>query len=149
MLILIKVSKFLLAFFCSYFFVIIHIISYMELTFLELAKREVISVTDGKSLGYVKDLGLTFPSGVMTGIFVPGKKLKWFQKCFNKTLIFIERKNIVKIGGDVILVDLYKKEEKRPPKPQPTCPPSCPPPCPPPCHAPNKDEDFRIDLSDY
>ena len=121
----------------------------MELTFLELAKREVISVTDGKSLGYVKDLGLTFPSGVMTGIFVPGKKLNWFQKCFNKTLIFIERKNIVKIGGDVILVDLYKKEEKRPAKPQIPCPPPCPPTCTPPCPPPPKCEDFRIDLSDY
>lgn len=127
----------------------------MELSFLELSKREVISVTDGRSLGYPKDVGLNFPSGIMSGIFVPGKKLKWFQKCFNKTLIFIDRKNIIKIGGDVILVDLYKKEEKRPPKPQAACPPPCspcPPPCEPPC-PPNssrvKDEDFRIDLSDY
>ncbi len=125
----------------------------MELSFLELSKREVISVTDGRSLGYPKDVGLNFPSGIMSGIFVPGKKLKGLQKCFNKTQIFIERGNIIKIGGDVILVDLTKKVKpevrKKPPCPPP-CTPSCPPPCPP--REPSRGEDgtnFRIDLGDY
>ncbi len=134
----------------------------MELSFLELTKREVISVTDGKSLGFVKDIGLSFPSGIMTGIFVPGKKLKGLSKCFNKTQIFIARNNIVKIGGDVILVDLSKKAKPSPPK-KPPCAPVCEPPCPPPCPPPFpsnpceppfpqprvEDVDFRIDTSDY
>ena len=125
----------------------------MELSFLELSKREVISVTDGKSLGFPKDIGLSFPSGVMTGLFVPGKKLNGFQKCFNKTLIFISRNNIVKIGGDVILVDLTKKVQVEPKRRSP-CPPPCPPPCAPPCTPPYPQTtssvvDLKIDTSEY
>lgn len=78
----------------------------MELSFKELKKREVINVADGKSLGNITDLTLDFPKGVLTGIIVPGKKLNCITKLFNRTEIYISQSKIIKIGNDVILVDL-------------------------------------------
>lgn len=104
----------------------------MELSFNELKKREVINVVDGKSLGYITDLTLSFPSGTLTGITVPERKLNWFLRLFNKTEVFIPTKNILKIGNDVILVNLKcgdvcgeTIEVMRPPSPKP-CPPHPP-----------------------
>ena len=129
----------------------------MELTFKDLKKRDVINIADGRSLGRITDLRLNFPKGVLTGIYVPGKKnggLLWF---LDKNSLFIEEANIVKIGGDVILVNLKRgdvsspaetpalpNEGHKPPKPKPCppcdpCPPlfpssPCTPICPPPCN---------------
>jgi len=118
----------------------------MELTFKELKKRDVINIADGRCLGRITDLKLKFPQGVLTGIFVPGKKnrgLFWF---LDKNTIFIDESKIVKIGGDVILVNLRRgdissppdipsvpEDRPRPPKPSPPRPPYPPKPCPPPC----------------
>lgn len=118
----------------------------MELTFNDLKKRDVINITDGRCLGRMTNLTLKFPQGVLTGIFVPGKKRGLF--CFfDKSEMFIEVDKILKIGGDVILVDLRKDLrspviEQRPCPPQP-CPPihnPCAPICPPkpPCPPKNK-----------
>ena len=78
----------------------------MQLTFKELKKRDVINVADGRNLGNITDLALVFPSGVFTGITVPGKRVNWFLRLFQKSEMFIERSKIQKIGNDVILVDL-------------------------------------------
>lgn len=111
----------------------------MELSYNELRKREVINVADGKSLGYLTDITLQFPSGVLSGIVVPERKLNWFLRLFNKTQLFISVENIIKIGNDVILVNLKCGDVcaeniavgKKPPNKRP-CPPNhCPPPCPP------------------
>ncbi len=86
----------------------------MEITFKELAKREVINVPDGKSLGKLTDITLDFPRGILVGITVPAKRS--ILNCFGfGERLYIERYKIVKIGTDVILVDL--KAEKKPPKP--------------------------------
>lgn len=108
----------------------------MELTFNEIKKRDVINICDGRCLGRVVNLKLKFPQGLMTGIFVPGKKRTIFS-LFDKTEIFIESGKILKIGGDVILVDLKsnsteKQAEKLTSYPQCTqsnnaCPPPCAP----------------------
>ena len=133
----------------------------MELTYKQLTKKEVINLPDGKSLGFIKDLKLVFPSGTLVGIFVSGKKQKCWQKLFNRTSLYIDQKNIVKIGGDVILVNLNEVKQKpdcadiskKPNSVAPPCPPSYPPskpPCLPPCkntHGPS--DTIRIDLDDY
>lgn len=82
-------------------------ISYiMELSFKELKKRDVINLADGKSLGKMTDLTLSFPMGTLVGITVNGKKTNCFTQIFQKSNLYIPQKNIVKIGGDVILVNL-------------------------------------------
>ncbi|MBQ0099654.1 MAG: YlmC/YmxH family sporulation protein [Firmicutes bacterium] len=78
----------------------------MQLSFKELKKRDVINVADGRNLGSITDLSLVFPSGMFTGITVPGKKVNWFLRLFQKSEMFIERSKIQRIGNDVILVNL-------------------------------------------
>ena len=76
-----------------------------ELTFCELREKEVVNVTDGKRLGRIIDMALTF-SGHVCGIVVPGDKK--LMKCVaGKESIFIPWSSICKIGDDVILVDLF------------------------------------------
>lgn len=132
----------------------------MELSFNELKKRDVINVPDGRCLGRIVDLKLNFPNGVLSGIVVPGRKTRRIFAFFDRSEIYIDRSRIIKIGGDVILVDIS------------TCnlPPRCPPHkpdknCSPPHgnnHKPRaeeKDDEFnfnifpenngRIDMGDY
>ena len=111
----------------------------MELTYNDLRKRDVINVVDGKCFGRVNNLSLSFPQGILTGIYVPARKNKGFFWFLDKSSLFISVDKIVKIGGDVILVDIKcgencvpstpvgKKEQIK--KPNPPCPPPCPPVC--------------------
>ena len=109
----------------------------MELTYNQLKKRDVINIVDGKCLGRIVDMKLKFPEGVLQGIFVPGRKKGFLSCVFDKSTIYIDESRIIKIGGDVILVNLSgemyddkpKIENCKKPCPPPPCPP---PPCPPP-----------------
>lgn len=74
----------------------------MELSFSELRAKEVINTQDGRKLGKVCDLVLCYPENRWLGIVVPGKR----GFAFKKTELFIEMRNIVKIGEDVILVNV-------------------------------------------
>ena len=74
----------------------------MEVSFSELRAKEVINTQDGRKLGKVCDLVLCYPENRWLGIVVPGKR----GFAFKKTELFIEMKNIVKIGEDVILVNV-------------------------------------------
>ena len=106
----------------------------MELTYSELKKRYVINIVDGKCLGRITDIKFRFPEGRIEGVMVPGKRTCSIFSAFNKSPLYIPEKRIIKIGGDVILVDLScgeacgenvtinkKEREKKP------CPPPCPP----------------------
>ena len=81
----------------------------METSFGELKKKEVINVCDGKRLGKVCDVVFTFPGGKVKGTVVPG--CKGFR--FGKADVFIELKNVTKIGVDVVLVELREQKEPR------------------------------------
>lgn len=77
----------------------------MELSFCELRAKEVVNICDGKRLGNIIDLVFDSKSGVVTGIVVPyGKGL--FSILKSNQDIFIPYNRIVKIGRDVILVEL-------------------------------------------
>lgn len=108
----------------------------MVLSFNDLKKREVINVADGRSFGKPIDIKIEFPKGLMTGIVVHGARRRGIAGLFCRSEIFIEDKNIIKIGGDVILVRTGKPEgieiDKGNGKKSGDCgcvPPS--PPCPP------------------
>ncbi len=142
----------------------------MELTYSELAKKDVINIADGRCLGKIKDAKFKFPQGVLIGIFIPARKNKGFFWFLDKSTLYIDVSKIVKIGGDVILVNIScgdncspstKVGKEPPPKcpPPPACPPPCNP-CPPPCPPKHKtqetldlssmfDQNGRIDLDDY
>lgn len=134
----------------------------MELSFSELKKRDVINVPDGRCLGRMTDLKLSFPLGALAGIIVPGRKSKGILglfKCFEKSEVYISVDKIIKIGGDVILVDISNCKPKPPIKPPKK---KCPDPkkCSPSLNAvefSEESEDFsifgnidtRIDTDDY
>ncbi len=106
----------------------------MELTYSELKKRDVINIVDGKCLGRITDIKFRFPEGKIEGIMVPGKRACSLFSAFNKTTLYIPEKRIIKIGGDVILVDLSCGETcdesvsiNKCEKGKKPCPPPCPP----------------------
>ncbi len=151
------------------FFVLLKVVAAyyisMELTYNQLKKRDVINIVDGKCLGRIVDLKLRFPEGVLQGIFVPGRKKGFISGIFDKSTIYIDESRIIKIGGDVILVNLSGERCDDKPKIEnckKPCPPCPPPPCPSPCPKPPKPHhqqsiDFsilsggnpRIDEEDY
>ena len=75
-----------------------------ELTFCELRGKEIVNIADGKRLGRISDLALTC-NGRVLGIMAPGEcsAIKSFS---GKEPLFIPCQHIVKIGDDVILVNL-------------------------------------------
>ncbi|MBR0189805.1 MAG: YlmC/YmxH family sporulation protein [Clostridia bacterium] len=146
----------------------------MILSFKELKKREVVNIADGRSFGKITDLQLDFPRATLKGIVVCDRKRSGLFCFWRKNEIFIDEKQIVRIGGDVILVnikhcesiapavvDINAKsengsgEKKSPPQgfpcppPAPICPPvpPCQPICPP--DFPPNGQDQRIDFEDY
>lgn len=106
----------------------------METSFSELKQKETVNICDGKRLGKVCDVVFTFPEGKVQGIVVPGGRgFRW-----GKDDVFIGLKQIVRIGEDVVLVELKnaappcdpkknKWEDQRPPCPPPNRPPQPPP----------------------
>ncbi len=92
----------------------------MEISFLELRAKEVINTQDGKKLGRVCDVALCYPENKWLGIVVPSGR-SWSKK----NNLFIDLRQIVKIGEDVILVNvgLARKGGGR----KGECPPLTPP----------------------
>lgn len=75
----------------------------METSYSELKCKFVINVLDGRNLGKTTDVVFTYPEGKVLGIVVPGGRR---IHLFHNTDMFISLKNIVKIGADVVLVEL-------------------------------------------
>ena len=95
----------------------------MELTFSELRAKEVVNTQDGRKLGKVCDMVFCYPENRWLGIVAPSGG----GFSFKKNGVFISLKDIVKIGEDVILVNvgLPRKSGKKVP---PRTPMSSPPP---------------------
>lgn len=128
----------------------------MILSFKELKKRDVVNIADGRSFGKITDLKIDFPCATLKGIVVKDKKRSGLFGLWCKNEIFIDEKQIVRIGGDVILVNIKHCEAITPavvdinakketsggqnkqstvkcmpcPKPQPPDLPPCSAPCP-------------------
>lgn len=74
----------------------------MEFSFSELRTKEVVNTQDGRRLGRVCDVALCYPENRWLGIIVPGSR--GFGK--KRSDLFIDLRSIVKIGEDVILVNV-------------------------------------------
>lgn len=95
----------------------------MELSFSELRTKEVINTQDGRKLGKVCDVVLCYPENRWLGIVAPGGRAFGFKK----SNVFIDLKSIVKIGEDVVLVNIGMPK-KSGGKKETDIPPFCPPP---------------------
>ena len=71
----------------------------------DLKTREVINMLDGRRLGYIGDLDIDLEVGRVRAIVVPGpgKLLGLFGRDND---VYIPWEKIVRIGIDVVLVDL-------------------------------------------
>ena len=77
----------------------------MQLTFKQLRTKEIINMADGKKLGRVCDVVLCYPEYKWVGLIAPTS-----ESMFKREQILIEPKHIVKIGEDVILVNLSQNK---------------------------------------
>lgn len=71
----------------------------------DLRMREVVNILDGKKLGNIVDIELDLERGKVTAIIVPGR-LRGFSIFAKREEIIISWEKIVKIGRDVILVEI-------------------------------------------
>ena len=78
----------------------------MESSYLELRCKEVVNVVDGRRLGHIIDVVFNLATACVSGIVVPGEKSFW-NVFKNGAEFFIPFNQIVKIGEDTILVQIY------------------------------------------
>ena len=79
--------------------------------FCELQEKEVINICDGKCLGCVRDLDIDECDGIIKALIVPGPG-KYFGLFCRDVEFFIPLCKILKIGPDIILVEIDEKEAK-------------------------------------
>lgn len=72
---------------------------------IDFKQKEVISLSEGKILGFVVDVQADFENGEIHAIIV-AKTGKLFGGVMGKNNITIPWENIKKIGEDVILVEI-------------------------------------------
>ena len=77
--------------------------------FSDLARKEVINVTDCKCLGNVRDLEFDECDGRIRTLIVPWPG-KWLGCMAREFEIFIPWDKIIKIGPDIVLVKIEEKE---------------------------------------
>ncbi len=72
---------------------------------LDFKHKEVVSVKDGRRLGYVQDVTANLEDGMITSIIVPGNT-RFLGMFSGNNDIVIPWQNITCIGDDIILVDI-------------------------------------------
>lgn len=74
----------------------------------DIRDKEVINLVNGQRMGYISDFEIDIVKGSIVGVVIPGegKVVSLFTKVND---ILIDWNKIIKIGNDIILVNL--KEE--------------------------------------
>ena len=72
---------------------------------LDFKQKEVINIKDGKSLGFVIDVNANFENGEIQSIIV-AKPNRLLTNVMGKNNVVIQWEKIIKIGEDVILVEV-------------------------------------------
>ncbi len=80
---------------------------------MELRCKEVVNVVDGRRLGHIVDVVFNLESGCLLGVVVPGEKSFW-NVFKNGTELFIAISQIVKVGEDAVLVELFAQGSSAP-----------------------------------
>ena len=77
----------------------------MNLSDLQL--KEIVDISSGKRLGSIIDV-IVDNKGFISKIMLDNKKTRGKIFSTNKEDVWIEWKNIIKLGDDIILVDVMK-----------------------------------------
>lgn len=80
--------------------------------FLDLCEKEVVSVEEGRFIGHVRDLEFDPVCGKICAIIVPGpgKYMGIFCRDYEYCISWVK---IVKIGPDIILVNICESDMRR------------------------------------
>lgn len=78
----------------------------------DFRQKEVINVSDGKRLGFVSDVEVDLENGKIDAVILPGVG-KLFGLIGKENEFVIPWEKIVKIGEDIILVDLDERYIRR------------------------------------
>lgn len=84
----------------------------MQSKISELQERQIINIADGKCLGSMKDIELDLEEGRIKNIVLPGNRGLW-GLLQSRDELLIPWENVVRIGVDVVLVDMPKPETAR------------------------------------
>ena len=79
--------------------------------FRDLGDKDVVNVKDGSCLGHVKDIDFDPERGCICALIVPGPG-KYFGCIYREFDFFIPWVNILKIGPDIVLVELDCEKTK-------------------------------------
>lgn len=79
---------------------------------MELRCKEVVNVVDGRRLGHIVDVIFNLESGCLQGVVVPGEKSWNLFKSAPE--LFIPLCQIVKVGEDAVLVELFSNSGQNP-----------------------------------
>lgn len=80
---------------------------------MELRCKEVVNVVDGRRLGHIVDVIFNLENGCLQGVVVPGDKNFW-QVFKSSPELFIPLCQIVKVGEDAVLVELFTNNNNAP-----------------------------------
>ncbi|MEY8516203.1 YlmC/YmxH family sporulation protein [Lachnospiraceae bacterium 29-84] len=79
--------------------------------FCELREKEVVNVCNGQCLGFVVDLEIDPCKGLILALIIPGCGKMWSM--FGRgSEVIIPWNQVVKIGADIILVDIPEPKPK-------------------------------------
>ena len=70
---------------------------------------EVIDINSGSKVGHIKDIKIDCDAQRILSILLPGEVKGWFSKSED---LEVKWSNIIKVGVDVILVDLSSSDVK-------------------------------------
>lgn len=77
----------------------------------ELRMKDVIDIRRGKKLGYIDDVDIDLDKGRIKAFVIPAQKNIIYNFFSKKKDLVINWDNIIKIGEDVILVEIKKEEQ--------------------------------------
>ena len=80
--------------------------------FSELKYKEVIDIHTGFRLGYVCDLEFDDREGCIVSLVTPGRP-RFFGLLGREEDYILPWKNIVRIGSDIVLVDIQESVQRR------------------------------------
>ena len=83
--------------------------------FSDLRYKEVIDVHSGLRLGYVCDAEFDDQEGRLCSLITPGRA-KWFGLLGREDDYVLPWKSIVRIGGDIILVEAETLQRRKRPR---------------------------------
>ncbi len=78
----------------------------------ELQARQVINIADGKCLGNIKDIELDWEQGTIRALILPNPTSLW-GLLQNKDELIISWQQVVRIGVDVVLVDIKPQNDNK------------------------------------